>query len=402
MRRSGRWAAGLAVAVLAAGCAGAVDEVAVRQSAPPATTTPAAPSATHQTHATVSPLRAGERFTTLTVPRAYAPAPPSGGSDEYRCFLVDPGLTRPAYLTGSQFLPSNLDIVHHAVFYRVPPAEVPAARSLDAKTAGDGWTCFGGTGIDGRSPSDRLDGGADWVAAWAPGGGEGIAPKNTGYALEPGGRLVMQVHYNLLGARGKAGTPTDRPGIRLRLMDGTAPIASLTTTLLPAPVELPCAGGEAGALCDRDAAVFDVMRRFGAEAGSTVAGLSLLCSPTGRPVPGDVQRCDHRVRSAGTIYALSGHMHLLGSSIRVELNPGTPRARTLLDIRTYNFHDQRSIPLPAPVAVRPGDTYRVTCRHDASRRKFLDELKGVPPRYVVWGDGTTDEMCLGIVIGSKA
>jgi hypothetical protein len=25
-------------------------------------------------------------------------------------------------------------------------------------------------------------------------------------------------------------------------------------------------------------------------------------------------------------------------------------------------------------------------------------LPGVPPRYVVWGDGTTDEMCLGIVI----
>ena len=24
--------------------------------------------------------------------------------------------------------------------------------------------------------------------------------------------------------------------------------------------------------------------------------------------------------------------------------------------------------------------------------------RGVPPRYVVWGDGTTDEMCLGILI----
>ena len=48
--------------------------------------------------------------------------------------------------------------------------------------------------------------------------------------------------------------------------------------------------------------------------------------------------------------------------------------------------------------MRAGDTLRVTCRHDATQRKYLGELKGVPPRYVVWGDGTTDEMCLGIVV----
>ncbi len=94
-------------------------------------------------------------------------------------------------------------------------------------------------------------------------------------------------------------------------------------------------------------------------------------------------------------------MHLLGSSIRVELNPGTARARTLLDVRTYNFHDQRALPLPRPVTVRPGDTYRVTCTHDAGRRRHLAELRGVPARYVVWGDGTTDEMCLGVVVASR-
>ena len=38
----------------------------------------------------------------------------------------------------------------------------------------------------------------------------------------------------------------------------------------------------------------------------------------------------------------------------------------------------------------PGDTVRVTCRHDAS-------LRDGEPRYVVWGEGTTDEMCLGVL-----
>jgi hypothetical protein len=96
------------------------------------------------------------------------------------------------------------------------------------------------------------------------------------------------------------------------------------------------------------------------------------------------------------VYALAGHMHLLGTAITVQLNPGTPGARTLLDVDPYNFHDQRSVPLPKPVTVRAGDVLRVTCTHDASLREHV--LPGVPPRYVVWGDGTTDEMCLGILI----
>ena len=47
---------------------------------------------------------------------------------------------------------------------------------------------------------------------------------------------------------------------------------------------------------------------------------------------------------------------------------------------------------------KPGDTFRVTCTHDAGLRKLLPQLRTVAPRYVVWGDGTSDEMCLGLVI----
>jgi hypothetical protein len=30
-------------------------------------------------------------------------------------------------------------------------------------------------------------------------------------------------------------------------------------------------------------------------------------------------------------------------------------------------------------------------------RRQLPELQHQPPRYVVWGEGTSDEMCLGIL-----
>jgi hypothetical protein len=78
----------------------------------------------------------------------------------------------------------------------------------------------------------------------------------------------------------------------------------------------------------------------------------------------------------------------------VELNPGTPGARMLLNQPAFNFDDQSGLVFPQPVRLNKGDTLRVTCTHDASVRSRVPQLKQLPPRYVVWGDGTSDEMCL--------
>jgi len=40
----------------------------------------------------------------------------------------------------------------------------------------------------------------------------------------------------------------------------------------------------------------------------------------------------------------------------------------------------------------------VTCRYDNSLGKQpIIGGKSLRPRYVVWGEGTTDEMCLGVL-----
>ena len=95
-------------------------------------------------------------------------------------------------------------------------------------------------------------------------------------------------------------------------------------------------------------------------------------------------------------------MHLLGRSISVELNPGTPTARILLDQPAYNFDDQseRTAGATGPGQRRrhdPGDL------HPRRRRcaRSCRELKTLQPRYVVWGDGTSDEMCLAILITTR-
>jgi hypothetical protein len=383
-------------AALVAGC-GTASRPASHGAGVPAQRPTAAPPA--KAAARPVPLRPGEWHATLQLPADYQPAAPAGGTDDYRCFMIDPRLGTPTFVTGAEVLPGNPKLVHHAILYRVEPGQADAVAAADAATPGTGWTCFGGAGLpagDG-GPAGALDA-APWVTAWAPGGaGERLTGRGTGVLLKPGSKLILQMHYNLLHGSG-----VDRSSVRLRLAAGGARLQPLLTMLLPAPVELPCAPDESGALCERDAAVADVGRRFGAAAEQTVAGLQFLCGgDLAAPRSGQTQHCDRRIAEPATIRAVAGHMHLLGRSISIELNPGTPAARTLLDIRTWDFDDQGAVPLRQPVRVKPGDQLRVTCRHDAALRAQLPALRGQQPRYVVWGEGTSDEMCLGIVVVTR-
>jgi hypothetical protein len=214
-----------------------------------------------------------------------------------------------------------------------------------------------------------------------------------GVPVDAGSRIVLQVHYNLL-----AGDQPDQTGVRLRLTPASAGLTPLETVLFGAPVELPCTAAEHGPLCKRAAAVADVTSRFGADAGRLVSGLQQYCGGDPKhPRAGSTQHCDRRVTEPMTVRAAAGHMHLLGRSIRVTLNPGTPRERVIVDVPNYDFDNQGLRTLARPVQIKAGDTVRVTCTHDATLRSMLPALQKLPPRYVVWGEGTSDEMCLGIL-----
>lgn len=332
------------------------------------------------------PLRAGETRTTVAMPGSYTPSAPYGtGTDDYRCFLLDPGLERDTWLTGTQVLPGNPEVVHHVILFQVPPEQVAAAEAKDAAEEDEGWTCFGGTGLDRFQDVDR----SSWIGAWAPGGKESLTKPGFGVRLAKGSRIVMQVHYNLL-----AGQQPDTSAAQLRLAPGRRDYEALTTMLLPAPVELPCRPKHSdGELCERGDALADVKERFGAE-GGTADLLYFLCG--GEPRAGEVQSCVRTLADPITIHGVAGHMHLLGRSIRIEVNPGTPEARTILDIPVWDFDDQGSRPID-PIRLEPFQQVKVTCRHVQWLRDRLPTFEGQPDRYVVWGEGTTDEMCLGML-----
>ena len=343
----------------------------------PRPVTPAAPA----------PLRAGESLRTVASPVDYRPRVPTVGTDDYRCFVLDPKVSRDAFVTGFDIVPGQPQEVHHVILFRVPPSAAAAARARNAESGGNGWTCFGGTGLG--SGGVGLDD-APWVGAWAPGGRANVLPADVGIPLQRGSLLIMQVHYNL-----RHGSTPDRTEVQLRLSSSTR-LKPLQTMLYPAPVELPCRAGKSGPLCDRATAVADVTKRFGPMSAPIVNGLLLACDGTLIPTPGPTQSCTRRVDQEATIRAVAGHMHLLGSSLRIDLDPGTAKARTLLDIKVWDFDNQASVPVPATV-IRPGDSIRITCTHDQAWRDKLPDLQGLPERYVVWGEGTTDEMCLGLL-----
>jgi hypothetical protein len=323
----------------------------------------------------------------VTMPATYLPEAPNGGTDDYRCFLLDPEVDADSFVTGYDVSPGDVSVVHHVILYRVDPDNVRLAEAQDQEAPGDGWTCFGGTGLERQGAS--LDD-APWVGAWAPGGTERLLARDLGIPLEKGSRLVLQVHYNLLH-----GAKPDRTAVDLRLSTSRK-LSALETVLYPAPVELPCRPGKSGRLCDREAAILDVGKRFGGQSSRTVPGLQLICTGGFEPDPGPTQSCTRRIEEPAVVRAAAGHMHLLGSSIRIELNAGTKQAKTLLDVDEWDFDDQGSRAVRA-TKLKRGDRITVTCTHDQAWRDKLPALQGIPERYVVWGEGTTDEMCLGIL-----
>jgi hypothetical protein len=130
-------------------------------------------------HDTSNLQRAGERFLDLTVSRPYTPSPPTGGTDDYRCMVIDPRLTTPTFLTGSQFRPQNEPIVHHAIIFAIPAGDAATARAKDAETEAEGWTCFGDTNLDGRQEPA-------WVDTWTPGAPRPSCSTTSDSAWSPG------------------------------------------------------------------------------------------------------------------------------------------------------------------------------------------------------------------------
>jgi hypothetical protein len=96
--------------------------------------------------------------------------------------------------------------------------------------------------------------------------------------------------------------------------------------------------------------------------------------------------CTYSVPESGNIVAVFGHEHTLGKSFRLTLDPG-PQEKILLDIPSWNFDWQMNYALAKPIHVNAGQKIRMDCSWDRS----LDANRA--PKYIVFAEGTEDEMC---------
>ena len=334
----------------------------------------------------------------VTMAKAHLPSAPNKGTDDYRCFLLDPKVNEDSIVRSIEFIPQRKNYVHHAIIFRVTEADIPEAIVKDK--SGIGWPCFGGTSLGGMMSTFVT---SPWISSWAPGRGKDISPTGYGIPFKKGERFVLQVHYNLLAATdGKI--ETDQSTIRMEAVPAKgSKIKQLQLELFAAPVELACPQGITGPLCDRRQSMLDLASRTDPLSAQQANALNFICGQNpNRPTPSLTSRCDKVMNKSMTVVAAGPHMHLLGTSLKMVLNPGTPNEKMILNVPYYNFDDQSSIYLKTPIAVNLGDIIRVECTFDPTLRQKIPQLKSLEPRYVTWGEGSSDEMCLGVLSGTTS
>ena len=124
-----------------------------------------------------------------TMAKAHLPTAPNKGTDDYRCFLLDPKVKEDSIIRSIEFIPQRKNYVHHAIIFRVTDADI--AEAIAADKSGIGWPCFGGTSLGGMMSTFIT---SPWISSWAPGRGKDIAPKD----MEPPLKRENDLSYRFI------------------------------------------------------------------------------------------------------------------------------------------------------------------------------------------------------------
>lgn len=308
--------------------------------------------------------------------------------DEYRCLVFEPGNEELEYIVGAHFEPDKIEIAHHAIVTLVSGKLRDQVDALEARDSDAGWTCYGGLNLEG------VEGGyTQRIGGWAPGGPPRRMPDGYAIPLSVGDFIVVQVHYHYDGSY-----PADSSRYVLSLASDEEIAANggwfknHTGALYLGPAEIPCYEGDTDPLCDRDVALARVTELYGDFIGALPNFFLNRCGAKvedfAHMTDGNASStCDLPVTNPGRIYSVTGHMHELGKSIRLTLNPDTPEEKILLDIPDWDFEWQLGYRPIEDIYIDEDDIIRVDCSWNRERAPY--EAVG----YILWSDGTGDEMC---------
>jgi hypothetical protein len=299
---------------------------------------------------------------TFDMPEPYTPVLTP---DDYRCFLLDWPEEATTYITGFRARPGTPEIVHHVIAFAAAPNQVAGYEALDAAETGPGWTCFGGPGriVNDMGQDDEA---FTWAGAWAPGSEGTDYPAGTGLKVEPGSKIIMQVHYNTSSTDPVADISSLDFKLDASVMKEAfvLPFTDFWDWIVQDDMFIPA--GEADVMYSYESNVNDYL------------GIGF---PLGY-----------------TVYSAGFHMHTRGNVGKLEVHHADGSSECLLDVPRWDFHWQMAYGFSEPVDLLPSDALYIECHWDNSPDNQPMGLDGRPimPEDLWWGEGTSDEMCLGI------
>lgn len=272
----------------------------------------------------------GEPDLVLRLPQPFEV--PAEGPDVFRCFVLPIHLDENHMLAGLEFQPGNPRVLHHALCFVDRSGR---ARQLDESDPGPGYSSFGGIRL---IPNAMLGG-------WAPGGTPRLLDDTMGRFLRKGSDLVLQIHYH---PSGKPETDQSRLGIYFAKPSAKRLVADLP--IMNRDIHIPPGAGE------------------------------------------------HRVKAQFTLpvgieaIGITPHMHYLGRQMKAVVHVPGRSAQPLVWVRDWDFNWQSQYLYKSPIPMPPGTRIEVEAVFDNSDDNPANPSH--PPKWVNFGEQTTDEMCL--------
>lgn len=273
----------------------------------------------------------GEPDMIIDVPPQEIPAGPV--NIPYRYVSVDLGLTEDKWLRGSEYLPSNREVMHHMLNSVVVP--------------GDNSGLFGILGVSGnRQEENNLAG----ISAYVPGGDPDYYDENTGALLRAGSIVNLQLHYT---PNGKETTDRARIGLYFH-EDGKIPTERM--------------------------------------AGDCACIFTPDWTPIAAYDPAFMQTAEVTLQNDVNLHTFLPHMHFRGKSMRATAYYPDGTEEELINLPRYDYAWQLSYTWKEPKPLPKGTRLFVEGVFDNSEQ---NPMNPDPSRVVPWGQMSEDEMFFG-------
>ncbi len=265
------------------------------------------------------------------------------GKDLFRCLVLPTHLQEDKVIIAYELRPGNRRAVHHTLHFLDTQSRAKKLEEVwkDKKGAGEtkgdsgpGYTTSMGPGF---SPSGEMGG-------WAPGISPKFLPEGIGYFLPKGSDFIVQMHYHRTGKIEKDRT-------RVGLYFAKKPAQRYVQPLV-------------------------------------IPG-SFLVIPA--------NKADYTVKNTVwlaqdiLLHSVDPHMHLIGRKFVMNITPPGEKSFEAIRIDDWDYNWQEIYFLKQPMRLKAGTKIDIEAIFDNTANN--PHNPSVPPRWVKFGEQTTDEMC---------